>query len=618
MCGIAGYVGDVSGEKIGKMLRAVAHRGPDDSGMFVHRNVGIGNNRLAVIDVSPKGHQPMFDDKRDVVIVYNGEMYNFMEVKRKLEKEYKFRSNSDTEVIIYAYKKWGTNCLRYLNGMFAFVIYDIGKNLLFGARDRLGEKPLKYFWDGKNFIFASEVKAILAVLENKPDMDIQAISDYLTLQYVPAPATGFKNIFKLPPASYFIFKIGKLKIHKYWALDFSEKLELSENEWMELLNERINKSVTDRMVSDVPIGAFLSGGVDSSAVTAYMAMNSAKAIKTFSVGFTDRDFDETEYSKIVAKLYKTDHESIRVNSNIFKDELFKTADYYDEPFADNSLIPSLFLSRFARQKVTVALSGDGGDENFAGYDRYNVVKFGEIYKTIPGFLRKGVINSISGLIFALNPDLLTFRIKTFAETFNLPFYKKYLFYKSFFSNKDKFQIYSKKSINLGDAFTAGRVDYDKKLNDLDNALKNDINSYLPEDLLYKMDIASMSASLEVRAPLLDYKLMELTAKMPADLKIRNFNKKYIFKKMLLEKGILPEEIVNRSKKGFNPPYKKWLKRDLKSYVADTINRQEFRQMGIFDNKKLDDYLKNYFDSPVDYGNNIFALVSLSNWVSKYF
>ncbi|QQG42245.1 MAG: asparagine synthase (glutamine-hydrolyzing) [Candidatus Woesebacteria bacterium] len=615
MCGIVGYVGDVNHEKIDKMLQKTRHRGPDDSGIFIRGNVGLGSNRLAIIDLSAKGHQPMFDDKKSICIVYNGEIYNFMDIRRKLEKQYKFRSNSDTEVIIYAYKKWGINCLRYLNGMFAFVIYDMRNNLLFGARDRRGEKPLKYFFDGKTFIFSSEIKGILSVLKEKPEMDIEAISDYLTLQYVPAPKTGFRNIYKLPSASYFMFKEGKLKINKYWNLDFSKKLNLSEDEWVEMLEEKVNKSVKDRMVSDVPIGAFLSGGVDSSATTAFMAMNSSKRIKTFSIGFTDPKFDETKYSKQIADLYCTDHSYIKINSKIFKEELPNISDYYDEPFADNSLIPTLFLSRFARKGVTVALSGDGGDENFAGYDRYNVVAFGAYYRLIPKILRSHLVSPVVDTLFNLSPNLLNARLKIFSNTFEEPFYKRYLHYKSFFDKKDKEYILSKPG---HDTFLIDRDQFDSKLSDVDNALKADINSYLPEDLLYKMDIASMSASLEVRAPLLDYELMELTAKMPSNLKIKNFNKKYIFKKMLIEKNIVPENIVNRPKRGFNAPIGDWLRKDLKEYTLSQLNSKKFRQTDLFDDDKLDSYTDKYFSSDLGYHNNIFALLTLSNWIDKFF
>ncbi len=615
MCGIVGYVGDVGREKVEKMLQATRHRGPDDSGIFIKGNIGLGTNRLAIIDLSPKGHQPMFDDEKSICIVYNGEIYNFMEVRQKLEKQFKFRSNSDTEVIIYAYKKWGINCLRYLNGMFAFVIYDMKNNLLFGTRDRLGEKPLKYFFDGKTFVFASEIKGILSVVKEKPKMDTEALSDYLTLQYVPAPKTGFKNIYKLPSASYFIFKEGKLKINKYWNLDFSKKLNLSESEWIELLEEKVNKSVKDRMVSDVPIGAFLSGGVDSSATTAFMAMNSAKRIKTFSIGFTDPAFDETRYSKQIAELYCTDHSYIKINSKIFKEELPKISDYYDEPFADNSLIPTLFLSRFVRKDVTVALSGDGGDENFAGYDRYNIVAFGDYYSLLPRKLRNYLVKPVISSLFNLSPNLLTARLKTFSDTFDAPFYKRYMYYKSFFNTQDKENILSKIT---NDTFLIDKDQFDSRLTDVDNALKADINSYLPEDLLYKMDIASMSASLEVRAPLLDYELMELTAKIPSNLKIKNFNKKYIFKKMLIEKNIIPENIVNRPKRGFNAPIGDWLRKDLKEYTLSQLNSKKFRQTGIFDDDKLDSYVNKYFSSDLGHHNNIFALLTLSNWINKFF
>ncbi|MEK7472790.1 MAG: asparagine synthase (glutamine-hydrolyzing) [Patescibacteria group bacterium] len=615
MCGIVGYVGDVDKSKIAKMLQATAHRGPDDSGMYINGNVGLGNNRLAVIDLSSKGHQPMFDNEKTVCIVYNGEMYNFQELRQELCKNYKFKSDSDTEVIIYAYKKWGINCLQHFNGMFAFVIYDIKNNLLFGARDRRGEKPLKYFFDGNTFIFASEIKGILPVLTEKPKMDMEAISDYLTLQYVPAPKTGFQKIYKLPSASYFIFKDKKLKINKYWSLDFSKKLNISENDWIELLEAKVEQCVKSRMISDVPIGSFLSGGVDSSAVTAFMAMNSSKPIKTFSIGFNDSKFDETVFSKQVAKKYKTDHSYIKVNSKIFEKELLKMSDHYDEPFADNSLIPTLFLSKFAREGVTVALSGDGGDENFAGYDRYNIASFGDYYKLTPKLLRNGIINPMVNILFLISPNLLTSRMKTFSNTFELPFYKKYIYYKSFFDNKDKdlVSLNSKK-----DTFTMDKYIYDKKLSDIDNALKSDINSYLPEDLLYKIDIASMSTGLEVRAPLLDYKLMELSAQIPDNLKIKNFNKKYIFKKMLIESNILPENIINRPKRGFNPPIGIWLKNDLKEYVISQLTSQKFRQSEIFDNNKLDIYIQKYYSSNLNYHNNIFALLALSSWINKYF
>jgi asparagine synthase (glutamine-hydrolysing) len=621
MCSIVGYVGNANRQKISAMLTATVHRGPDDKGIYINGDIGLGHNRLSIIDLSSKGRQPMFDEEKSVCIVFNGEIYNFLELKRQLQKYYKFRTGTDTEVIIYAYKKWGFNCLKRLNGMFSFVIYDLKKNLLFGARDRLGEKPLKYYFDNNIFVFASEVKGILPVLENRPEIDYQAINDYLTLQYVPAPKTGFKNIYKLPPAHYFIFKNKKLIIRRYWNLDFSQKLDLSEKEWVNLLEDKINLAVSQRMISDVPLGAFLSGGIDSAAVVAFMAKNSNKRVKTFSIGFTEPEFDETEYSRKVSQKYDTDHSEIKVDSKIFKEIFIEMSDYYDEPFADNSLMPTIFLSKFARKKIKVALSGDGGDENFAGYGRYGVVNFSKIFCTIPRSIRNQLIKPAANTIFDLLPNTETQRLMTYVNTFDQPFYKKYLYYRCFFKKNEKHNLYSnnfKRVIGRDNTFLIYKNDFSSKLDSIDNALKFDVSSYLPEDLLFKIDIASMRYGLEVRAPLLDYKLMELSAQIPSDLKVKFFNKKYIFKKMLIEKNILPRNIVNRPKKGFVAPIKKWLKDDLKDYVYEELSSGKFRQMEIFDNGKLDTYIKEYFSSKVDYSNNIFSLLVLSSWINKYF
>lgn len=614
MCGIAGFVGDGDRNMISKMLQVTSHRGPDDSGIYIHNNVGLGNNRLAVIDLSQRGHQPMFDKEKSVCIVYNGEVYNFKQLRGELQKYYDFYSDSDTEVILYAYKRWGTNCLTHLNGMFAFVIYDIKRNLLFGARDRLGEKPFKYYWDKKNFIFASEIKAILSALKTKPEMDFKAINDYLTLQYVPAPRTGFENIFKLPPGHFFILKNGKLVINKYWELDYSKKLQYSEDEWIEILEKKIEDSVKARMLSDVPIGSFLSGGIDSSAVTAIMARELSKRVKTFSVGFSDPTFDETNYAKVVAKMYHTDHSFVKITAKSFGEELKNIADNYDEPFADNSLIPSLFLSRLARKKVTVALSGDGGDENFAGYDRYSIVCLSNLYNRVPREIRDLVFKQSANLLYGLTPTMFTSRLKTFTDTFDHKFYKRYLYYRSFLDNIDKKFILN----NYDDTFSIFKDNYNRKFDDIDNALKTDISSYLPEDLLFKMDTASMSASLEVRAPLLDYELMELTAQMPSNYKVNLFNKKIIFKKMLLKNKLLPESIVNRPKRGFNAPIARWLKNDLKTFVMEELTSKKFRESGLFNNKNLDTYINNYYTGNLNYYNNIFALLTLSLWINKYF
>ena len=575
MCGIAGYVGKGNRQLLISMLDRIDYRGPDDRGVFIEGEVGLGNNRLSIIDLSPKGHQPMFNEDSSACIVYNGEIYNFEALRDKLKGKYKFRSHSDTEVILHAYEEWGVDCLRRLNGMFGFVIYDKKKKLLFGARDRLGEKPLKYYWDGKLFAFASEIKGLLPIFSGKPEADLQAINEFLTFGYVPAPKTGFKNIFKLPPASYFIFQNGKLKISKYWKIDFSQKLILSEKKWKDVVFEKIEESIKSRMISDVPVGAFLSGGIDSSTVVALMSQYSKTKIKTFSLGFDDSSFDESEHAKIVSDLYGTEHYSLIANAKMLEETLLGAFQFYDEPFSDNSLIPMLLLSKITGEKVKVALSGDGGDENFGGYERYKVVAFGEYYKNVPEILKKAI--KIPAQSFKAG--------RVFANTYQLPFPQRYIHYNPFFERKEK-------NVKIST--------FDPKLSNLDNAFKFDITTYLPEDLLYKVDIASMAYSLEVRAPFLNHELIELTAQIPESLKIKNFKTKYIFKKILEDKKILPREIINKKKRGFVSPINKVLKQMNSSLIKEILSQEKFLKL-----------------QTSETGGDLFSRVSLSLWAEKY-
>jgi asparagine synthase (glutamine-hydrolysing) len=333
MCGIAGYAGKGDKNSLEKMLEATSHRGPDSRGTFVDGNIGLGANRLSIIDLSPFGKQPMFDQDKSLSIVFNGEIYNFHDLRKQLVRKYRFQSKTDTEVVLYAYKEWGVDCLRKLNGMFSFVIYDRTKQLLFGARDRLGEKPLKYYVDRGNFAFASEVKGLLPIV-SKIEIDPIAIHHYLTLQYVPAPFTGFQKIFKLPPAHYFLYKDGKLQIKRYWEFFFAEKLSLAEKEWEELLLAKLIESVKSRLMADVPFGVFLSGGIDSSCVVALMALFSKRPIKTFTISFDEASFNEAQYANIVARQYRTNHKVLQVTQKMMGDLFTHLADYYDEPFAD--------------------------------------------------------------------------------------------------------------------------------------------------------------------------------------------------------------------------------------------------------------------------------------------
>lgn len=618
MCGIVGYAGFAKKNPLDRAIEKIHHRGPDDNGEEYFGGIALGNTRLAIIDLSSAGHQPMFNRDKTLCITYNGEIYNFKEVKNKLEKKYQFRSHTDTETILYAYQEWGPKCVEKLSGMFSFVIYDRKRELLFGARDRLGQKPLKYFFENGKFIFASEIKAILSLLDSKPEIDEVAIDDFLTLQYVPSPKTGFKKIHKLPPGHYFIYKDKKLSIERYWSLDFSKKLSLSIKEWEDLVFKEIERAVKSHLVSDVPVGALLSGGLDSSMIVALMSMHSSKKIHTFSIGFDNKKFDETCYAKQVSHMYNTNHTTLTITPSEVMDNIKDVVVHYDEPIGDNSIFPTLLVSKLASSKVKVALTGDGGDENFAGYDRYTIVNIASFIAKFPPIFKKTAhLNAKTA--FQLRPNKLTERMNRFFSSLDDKFYRKYVNYNSFFSSATKQTLYSddfREKIRGNDSYESYNSYFDEKLSDLDNALRIDIHTYLPDDLLYKTDTASMAYGLELRSPFLDHSLMEKMAAMPADIKLRFTTKKKILRDIAMRKKLLPKEIIYRGKQGFNIPQNKWFKGFLKNYIYETILSIHSLER-IFDRKRIQIYLDNYYRTNLNYDNNIFAILMLSLWLNKY-
>lgn len=618
MCGIIGYGGFTKKVSLNKAIGIIKHRGPDDDGVQYFEGAALGNTRLAILDLSKEGHQPMFNQDKSLCIVFNGEIYNFKEVKKLLENKYHFRSNSDTEVILYAYQHWGFKCLEKLDGMFSFVVYDRKKDLLFGARDRLGQKPLKYFFKNGKIIFASEIKAILPFLEEKLRIDEIAIDNFLTLQYVPSPQTGFKNIYKLPAGHFFIYNRGKLSVQKYWSLNFNKKLNLSTNEWQELVFAEIKRAVKSHLISDVPVGALLSGGLDSSIIVALMSLNSSKPVNTFSIGFDDDRFDESPYAEKVAQLYKTKHKQLRITSNDLISNLKKITEIYDEPIADNSILPTTLVSKLASMKVKVALTGDGGDENFAGYERYTFLNLASSLSKLP-LTYKGFLSLVGEYVFKLFPSKQTERTKRFLSTLGHPFYAKYINYNSFFSHDIKHSLYSgdfKKAVGENDTYKLFLPYFDSTLNDLDNALKVDISTYLPDDLLYKTDSASMVHGLELRSPFLDHLLMEKIAAMPSEMKLKFLTKKKILKQIAIKYNLLPKEIVYRQKHGFTIPQNRWFKGILKEFLYQQILTAGILDR-IFAKKRLKEYLDNYYRTNQNYDNNIFALLMLSLWYDKY-
>lgn len=618
MCGIVGYAGFFKKHSLNDAITTIKHRGPDDYGIEYFDGIALGNTRLAILDLSPAGHQPMFNKDKSLCIVFNGEIYNFKEIKKLLEKKYSFKSHSDTETILYAYEEWGIKCLEKLNGMFSFVIYDRKKDLLFGARDRVGQKPFKYYYDNNTFIFASEIKAILSLLNSKPDIDEIAIDNFLTLQYVPAPKTGFKKIFKLPAGHYFIYKNKKLSVHKYWSLDFTKKNHLSTGEWEELIFYEMKKSVKSHMISDVPVGALLSGGLDSSVIVALLSKYSSERINTFSIGFDNEQFNETRYARLVSQLYNTNHTELIITANELIGNIEKIVSVYDEPIADNSIVPTMLVSKLASTKVKVALTGDGGDENFAGYERYLFVKIADQLHRYPRLFKKFLDISAQSAL-TIYPSKLTERMKRFFSSLPYKFHKRYINYNLFFTTDVKHDLYSpefKKLVSKNETHKIYSAYYDNKITDIDNALMIDVNTYLPDDLLYKSDYASMAYGLELRAPFLDHTLLEKTAEMPDNMKVKFFTKKKLLKDIAIKYKLLPKEIVYRRKQGFIVPLNKWFKGPLKDYVYETITSSKSTDK-IFNKEKIRNYLNNYYKNNLNYDNNIFALFMLSLWFDAY-
>lgn len=628
MCGIAGKISlgskTISTSEIEQMTDAIRHRGPDDGGVYISpdQKIGLGHRRLAIIDLSPLGHQPMrYMDRYE--IVFNGEIYNFQKKRDELEKGgYSFASHSDTEVILALYDKYRENCLKHLRGMFAFAIYDERKKVLFAARDRVGKKPFKYFFDGNTFLFASELKAILTQPEYMREPDYEAIHHYLTLQYVPAPMTGFKGIKKLEPAHFLTLnlKTKELTKERYWKLDYSKKLDLSEDEWKHRIIDTLNESTRLRMIADVPIGAFLSGGIDSSAVVAMMARHSSQPIKTFSIGFKEEKYNELPYARMIAKKFNTDHTEFVVEPHAIE-LLPMLVKQYEEPYADSSALPTYYVSKLTREHVTVALNGDGGDENFAGYTRYaafqvsNILDHFDILNRIAGKpLTKFLARNIRNTFFE--------RLHRFSKSLSDDYRRRYLSYTAYFTNEQKSALYTdefKAKVWNQDTYEiiANHFLESGSKNRTEQAMYADIATYLPEDLLAKVDIATMAVALEGRSPFLDHELLELTAKIPFNLKLKGLNnKKYILKEAL--RDTIPGEIFFRPKMGFGVPIDAWFRGELKDYAKEKLLDGQLVKRNLFKKSAIEKILHTHTSTNINFSPHIWALLTLELWFEEYF
>jgi asparagine synthase (glutamine-hydrolysing) len=598
MCGIAGVVSasresDISEALVRHMCDQIVYRGPDDEGILVQDGAGLGMRRLSIIDLSG-GHQPVFNEDRTAWIVYNGEVYNFPELRPELEKRgHRFYTKTDTEVIIHLYEEMGADCVKELRGMFALAIYDKTKRKLILARDRLGKKPLHYALVKDKLYFASEIKSILAVAPELAQVNAQGLLEYLYYGYVPDPITAFTGIQKLPPGHLLEFENGEISVRQYWDLpQYDTHVPKSEEECLEELEHRLLEATRIRLISDVPLGAFLSGGIDSSTVVALMARTSSAPVKTFSIGFSKADFNEAEYARMVAQKFGTDHHEMILEPNVVETVEHLTSSL-EEPFGDSSMLPTYYVSQMARKHVTVALSGDGGDEIFAGYDRYRIHSNRRFFEHVP----KGARKFFRDHLFPRLPGKMQGR--SFIYNVTLPWQERYVDGLSFLPAFERdIPILSddfRQILRRGDDPQNVLLRYFKNAparDPVSELLYVDTKTYMVGDILTKVDRMSMLNSLEVRVPMLDHKFVEWVTGLPPEWKLRGTTQKYILRKLAQRLGV-PSEALNRPKQGFSLPLVHWMRNELKDVLMillepRTLQRGYFEASGI--RKLMNDHL----------------------------
>ena len=621
MCGIAGIVrtagAPVNRDLLERMNEAIRHRGPDEDGFYFNDGVGLAIRRLAIIDLKT-GQQPIHNRDRTKWLVFNGEIYNYREVRAQLEDlGHKFYTDSDTEVVVAAYDQYGTDCPRHLRGMFAFAIWDERNQSLFLARDRVGKKPLLYAHLPGQLVFASEFSALVLHPEVSRDVDLEAIHHYLSFMCVPAPLTAYRAIRKLEPAHWLLWRRGEIRTERYWQLDFSKKTSLSEVEASERLIDLLREAVRVRLMSEVPLGAFLSGGIDSSAVVALMAQESGERVKTFSIGFEEQDFSELHHARRVAEHVGAEHHEFIVRPDAMQ-ILPTLVEHYGEPFADSSAIPSYYVSRETRRYVTVALNGDGGDECFAGYERYAAMNLARAYASIPG---KRLIGSATEALPAPrsrgNP---IGKAQRFIAAASLPPIERYLRWISSFDEAAKQKLYTDdfraqtarfRTVSFLEPWFAsvngGGI--------VDAALLSDTMTYLPNDLLVKMDIASMSVSLEARSPFLDHHLMEFAASLPEKMKLRRLTTKYILKKVLKE--FVPGQNLTRRKMGFGVPIGYWFRGSMQAFLRETLLSGKSLGRGFFKPERIRAIVDEHIDNRIDHSHRLWSLMMLELWFQRF-
>ena len=634
MCGIAGII-DFKGKMILKseieaMCSVMTHRGPDAFGIYLNRNVGLGHRRLSIIDLSESANQPMPNEDRSIWLVSNGEIYNFLELREELSrKHHRFKSKSDSEVVIHGYEEWGEGIFSRLDGMFALVILDEKNRKIFLAKDRFGKKPLFYYHTGSRLIFASDIKAILKAMSSTPGISVEAIDCYLRYLYVPEMHSIFEGVEKVPAGCFVEFDFnGNMKGHQYWNISYLETLDIGkENNYIEIIDEKLKQAVRKRLISDVPLGVLLSGGVDSSLITAIVALMSGGKVNSFSVVFTDKKYDERKYSRMVAKQFSTDHTELEVRVEDIIEILPKLVWHYGEPFADSSAIPSYFIFRELKKHITVVLTGDGGDEIFGGYLGVRAFYFLNLYRLlIPHFVRDKIIYRMLGKMnehFELiwKGDKIRHLIK-FAhygsvepeEAYRLSKCSGWLGYRNKLYTDKFLDRLNRKQHDPNHLYEALFTQAEGK-SDIEKLLYSDIKSRLASDFLVKIDVASMANSVEARSPFLDAELAEFVAQIPVSMLVKRGVQKYLLKK--LASKYLPNDLIYRKKMGFSIPIEKWTREDLKDLIKNVLIGGTLIKRGFLNEDYVKYVLNKHNSGEEDHSHRIWSLLWLELWFRMF-
>lgn len=629
MCGIYGYLslkGKPDPDILDRMGAALHHRGPDDEGAFLSHEAGtaiaLGHKRLSIIDLSPAGRQPMSNEDGSVWVTFNGEIYNFRELRRELEaKGHRFRSNSDTEVIVHLYEEIGIGCLQRLKGMFAFALWDRNQKTLYLARDRMGKKPLHYAVHPGGIFFASEIKALLKHPSVSREIDLESLSKYLTFEYVPAPNSIFKAIKKLEPGHYLAYRDGSATCHRYWDIPLLDHplYYRTEAESVDELRAILERAVRSRLVADVPVGVFLSGGIDSSLIAA-LAAKADQEVVCFSIGFEESSFDESRYARAVAEALKVRHELRVFSTNELLQSIFMLPEILDEPLADASILPTYLLSRFTAQSVKVALSGDGGDELFAGYPTYQAHKLITYYDSLPGLVKNALRGVAARLPVSHRNISADFKVKQFLKGAGVSSEIRFFIWMGAFIESEKRNLLSEPVLaELGSHNTYEDlfryISHSRLTRDLERILYLSAKLYLQDGVLVKVDRASMANSLEVRSPMLDHEFVEFASGLPVFYKLNGLKTKYLLKKAA--RGIIPRATIDRPKKGFGSPIARWFTGELRDFVLDYLSERRVTRQGFFDYAYVKRLIDDHLTRNRDNRKLLWPLLVFQVWHERY-